>query len=138
MSAAWTVPTSFPISARARLVVIGCTFDPLGLQGPLTVWLDHLTGLRSEIQWLPYGMVTESIGDLQSGGAWNKGESDLNVLFLRFRDLLRDGDTLKPLARGARHPAWDLVEALRRSCKARRRGAATVVVLTPAPVPLSS
>ena len=39
-------PTTFDRGPTVR-VVIACTFDPLGLQGPLHVWLRRLTGLRS-------------------------------------------------------------------------------------------
>ena len=137
----FVLPTTFPprpsTTGRLRRMVVGCTFDPLGLQGPLSVWLDQVTGLRCEIQWLPYGVVTESISDM-NGGPWNQNNSDMYVLFLRFEDLLRDGDTIIERAAGTAHPGWDLIEALRRSCKLRRRGAATLVVLAPIPSPKSS
>ena len=107
-------PTTFDRGPTVR-VVIACTFDPLGLQGPLHVWLRRLTGLRCELSWVGYGMVLDALRDPSS--AWGANDAGVNVLLLRHDDLLR-----------AQIAASDLVNALRASC-ALRRG--TTLALVP-------
>jgi hypothetical protein len=85
-----TAPTSFavPPPAAVATIVIAATFDSLGLQGPLSIWLRALVGLEfCTPQWVGYGMVVESIRDEQS--AWNANGSGVNVLLLRAQDFAR-------------------------------------------------
>ena len=52
-------PTEFSSQTPLASVVIACTYDPLGLQGPLNVWLGQLTGLRCTLDWVAYGTVLQ-------------------------------------------------------------------------------
>lgn len=117
-------PSSFASEAeRALPVVVACTFDPLGLQGPLTVWLRRLTGLRASVQWIGYGMVLDALSDPRS--AWNANDNGVNVLLMRLCDLLRE-----PVAGiTAAQAVDDVVAAVGSSCAARR--GPTVVLLPP-------
>ena len=113
-------PTAFSDRARRIRVVIACTFDPLGLQGPLQVWLRQLTGLPCDISWIGYGMASDAM--LDGASAWGANSSGVNVLLLRWADLRRMG------ARQADPPS-ELLRALRSSCASRRLP--TVVLLPP-------
>ena len=101
-------PTQFAKKAMSPRVVIACTFDPLGLQGPLHTWLQRLTGQRCALHWVGYGMVLESL--LKPTSIWCesfRGRS-LNVLILRWSDLKRADERKALLA------------AMRACCAARR------------------
>ena len=113
-------PTEFADKSRRHSVVIACSFDPLGLQGPLQVWLHQLTGLRCALHWIRYGMTIDALRDPES--AWGANRSGLNVLLLRWSDLGRSASDEKACAS-------DLVAALRGSCAARR--GPTLVLLPP-------
>ena len=117
---------STTFASATASVVIACTYDPLGLQGPLQVWLNACTGFDCELSWVGYGMVTEALSDGQS--AWCSNVSGLNVLLLRWNDLIR---TVTTGEHAIREEGMLLIEALRTSCM-RRRGP-TVVLLPPVP-----
>lgn len=134
-------PSSFDPSATAKLkvasIVIAATFDSLGLQGPLQIWLRFLIGLSSITpQWIGYGVVIDTIRDQQS--AWNSNTTGVNVLLLRAQDLVRAQQLSRASAPDAAAAAdeaeledatADLLDALRGSC-AMRRGP-TIVLLPP-------
>jgi len=140
-----TAPTSFAVPppaavAKRAALVIAATFDSLGLQGPLSIWLRALVGLEfCTPQWVGYGMVVESIRDEQS--AWNANGSGVNVLLLRAQDFARalqlsrsqldagDGAGDGGEASTTEAAIAALLDALRDSCS-RRRGP-TVVLLPP-------
>lgn len=110
-------------AGSAHRVTIACTFDPLGLQGPLQVWLRRLTGQCCVLSWVGYGMVLEVLRDKQS--TWNcnrEAPSDLNVLILRWQDLSR-------ACVGEADPAGAVIAAVRASSTVRR--GATLVLLPP-------
>ena len=113
-------PTAFSDRARRIRVVIACTFDPLGLQGPLHVWLRQLTGLPCDISWIGYGMACDAL--LDGASAWGANTSGVNVLLLRWADLRRTG-ARQP------DPPSEILRALRNSCASRRWP--TVVMLPP-------
>ena len=114
-------PTNFPDAGPPiTTVVIACTYDPLGLQGPLSVWLRQ-TGLRCDLHWIAFGSVLDAIRDLSS--VWSRNHAGLNVLLLRDCDLGDDtmaadlfaaarppstarADARAPAARGAEMPPW--------------------------------
>jgi hypothetical protein len=110
-------PTTFSEPVR---VVVACTYDPLGLQGPLHVWLRELTGLRCELAWVGYGMVVDSLRDRAS--AWGANQKGINVLLVRATDLHRATPVVA---------ATELVALLKASCAARR--GPTIVLLPPTP-----
>lgn len=124
-------PTTFADGTPKIRVVIACTFDPLGLQGPLQVWLRRLTGLPAEVAWIGYGMVLDAIQDTTS--AWGTNASGVNVLMLRWCDLVRS-TTGEPAQQTSDQAVDDqavaLIAALDGSC-GRRKGP-TVVLLPPA------
>ena len=135
-------PTSFAVPppaavAKRAALVIAATFDSLGLQGPLSIWLRALVGLDfCTPQWVGYGMVIESIRDEQS--AWNANASGINVLLLRAQDFARahqlsrsqlDAGDGAGEASTTEAAIVALLDALRDSCS-RRRGP-TVVLLPP-------
>ena len=115
-------PTTFQPSGHTVGVVVACTFDPLGLQGPLTVWLKQLTGLRCQLSWVGYGMVVDAIRDEDS--SWNRNSKGLNVLLMRWDDLFRASRLAGHVVTNA---AAELNAALRASC-AVRRGHALVLI----------
>ena len=84
-AAAVIAPTRFPDGSEAPSIVVACTYDPLGLQGPLQVWLRQLTGYSCELQWVGYGMVMDALCKQES--VWNANSSGLNVLILRWSDI---------------------------------------------------
>ena len=114
-------PSTFSDGLAPTRIVVACTFDPLGLQGPLHVWLHSLTGLRCEISWVGYGMVLDAVADASS--AWGSNDGGLNVLLLRWCDMRRANYSALEDA------AALLLEALRASIA--RRGAPTLVLLPP-------
>eukprot|EP00315_Gephyrocapsa_oceanica_P054617 CAMPEP_0185491398 /NCGR_PEP_ID=MMETSP1366-20130426/14668_1 /TAXON_ID=38817 /ORGANISM="Gephyrocapsa oceanica, Strain RCC1303" /LENGTH=472 /DNA_ID=CAMNT_0028100157 /DNA_START=87 /DNA_END=1501 /DNA_ORIENTATION=+ len=114
-------PSTFSDGLAPTRIVVACTFDPLGLQGPLHVWLHSLTGLRCEISWVGYGMVLDAVADASS--AWGSNDGGLNVLLLRWCDMHRANYSALEDA------AALLLEALRASIA--RRGAPTLVLLPP-------
>ena len=115
-------PSQFTGSrAPPRRLVIASTFDPLGIEGPLHVWLSSLTGLCAQVSWVGYGMVISGLRDRES--VWNANASGLNVLLLRWSDLRRES-----CADGAGAPQG-LLDALRLSCAVRR--GPTLVVIPP-------
>ena len=79
-------PTRFSNSKPAPNVVVACSYDPLGLQGPLAVWLRRLTGQRCAVHWIGYGLVLDALSDPGSVWCTNYG---LNVLILRWSDFGR-------------------------------------------------
>ena len=112
-------PTQFADDGQAisPRVVVACTFDPLGLQGPLHTWLRRLTGQRCSLHWVGYGMVLESL--LEPTSIWCeafRGRS-LNVLIMRWSDLKRADER-------------EALVAAMRAC-ALRHGQATLVLLPP-------
>ena len=111
-------PTEFSSQTPLASVVIACTYDPLGLQGPLNVWLGQLTGLRCTLDWVAYGTVLQTLQDPESAWGTNRSRSGLNVLLLRWQDLDRSCDSGELL-----------VEALRASIL--RKGVRTLVLLPP-------
>ena len=79
-------PTEF-FGTEPASVVIACSYDPLGLQGPLTVWLHSLTGQRCALRWVAYGMMIDALRDPKSAWCTNDAATSLNVLILRWHDL---------------------------------------------------
>lgn len=114
-------PSEFSGTTPAPTIVIACTFDPLGLTGPLTTWLKKLVGFRCTVHWVGYGMVFEAVHNQRS--AWGTNRNGLNVLLLRWTDLDRCN---------AGHTAAALVEALRHSSAARI--GSTLVLIPPCTV----
>lgn len=106
-------------------VVIACTFDPLGLYGPLQTWLEVLTGLRCSLQWIGYGVVLDALRNPSS--AWHADDKSVNVLVMRAQDLCArpgfEGDTSAEVAA--------YVDALRATSRLRR--GPTIVLLAPVP-----
>lgn len=47
--------------AGPLLVTVACTFDPLGLCGPLQLWLQQLAGLPIQLRWVGYGSVRQRV-----------------------------------------------------------------------------
>ena len=110
-------PTQFSGGSAPASVVIACSYDPLGLQAPLQVWLQRLTGQRCALHWVAYGMLMDVLRDRTS--VWGTN-GDLNVLLLRWQDLSRSQ---------IRGGAAELVAAVRSSSMARR--GPTLVLLPP-------
>ena len=104
-------------SSRPR-IVLACSYDPLGLQGPLQVWLHRLTGLPATLDWVGYGMLLEAMRNPKS--AWNTNSFGINTLLLRWSDLDRIDQNQDS------SPA-SLIAALSTSC-AGRSGKTLVIV----------
>eukprot|EP00966_Prymnesium_polylepis_P158300 3658957-Prymnesium_polylepis.1 len=115
-------PTQFDVAPQQ--VVVACTFDPLGFQGPLNVWLERLVGLRTSVQWTGYGTTLEVLCDAHS--VWNANSAGVNVLLLRLCDLTPERESSET---AAKETLEALVSAVRGSC-AMRRGP-TIVLLPP-------
>ena len=77
-------PTHFSAAEPAPSVVIACSYDPLGLHGPLQTWR-RLTGQRCVLHWVVYGKLLEALSNPES--AWCTNSSGLNVLILRWADV---------------------------------------------------
>ena len=105
--------------------MIACTFDPLGLHGPLQTWLHALTGLRCTLSWVGYGLTIETLRDDQS--AWNANRDGVNFLLVRASDLHRRDGASDAAADAASDAA--LLDALRGS--QRRRRGPTIVLVPP-------
>jgi len=75
--------------AEPLAVVLACSFDPTVLSGPLTVWLERLTGLPTRLQYVGFGATLEALRNPQS--AWNANQAGVNVLVARLCDLEREG-----------------------------------------------
>ena len=118
-------PTHFDEATAPLQVVVACTIDPLGFQGPLSIWLKRLLGLRVELQWAGFGTVLDMMRDPQS--VWNTNRTGVNLLLLRLCDLVPLDDTSLPAAR----QALDMLVTAMHVSSSTHRG--PTIVLAPPP-----
>ncbi|CAK0830985.1 unnamed protein product, partial [Prorocentrum cordatum] len=141
-------PTDFGPAAEPLRVVLACSFDPVGLSGPLSVWLERLVGLPVALQYVGFGAVLDALRDNQS--AWIENGAGVNAFVGRLVDLEREAERAgeacgfaleprgSPLEPSSCALPWGgrLLAAALGGSRAAREGR-TVVVLAPPPEALA-
>eukprot|EP00124_Ichthyophonus_hoferi_P000807 Ihof_evm13s33 gene=Ihof_evmTU13s33 len=67
-------------------VVIGCTFAPDELEAPLGAWMKGITGINSNMVWVPYGSLNRELIN-SSSAYWSNGGKACHVILIRLEDL---------------------------------------------------